>query len=35
MIDGRMDAELHTGIHQAKFLARVVFHGMGRAELIF
>jgi hypothetical protein len=35
MIDGIMDAELHTGIYQAEFLARVVFYGMGRAELIF
>jgi hypothetical protein len=34
MIDGRIDAELHTGIHQAEFLARVVFYGMGSAELI-
>jgi hypothetical protein len=31
MIDGRMDAELHTGIHQTEFLARVVFYGMGWA----
>jgi hypothetical protein len=35
MIDGRMNAELHTGIHQAEFLARVVFYRMGRAVLIF
>jgi hypothetical protein len=35
MIDGRMDAELHTVIHQAEFLARVVFYRMGMAELIF
>jgi hypothetical protein len=28
-------SELCTSIHQDEFLARVVFYGMGRAELIF
>ena len=35
MIDGRMDAELHTSILQVEFLAIVEFCGLDRHQLTF
>jgi hypothetical protein len=35
MIDRRMDAELHTSIHQVEFLATLEFNGLEMPWLTF